>query len=254
MELTTFRITVAYDGTAFGGWQVQPGATTVQGVLEAAAAALNGRPTRVSGAGRTDAGVHAHGQVARVDIDRSIDAERLPLALNAHLPEDVVVWRAEAVSPEFHPVRDAVAKHYRYTFHVARHADPRTRRFVHRVPHAPDLGRMRRAAAHLVGRRDFAAFQRSGSPRDTTVRTLARLDLTAAGDYIHVDLVGDGFLYGMARNVAGTLLRAGLSRLDPDSLPAALASGDRSAAGPLLPARGLTLMAVDYGHETGGDA
>jgi len=252
--LTTFRITVAYDGTAFRGWQVQPGARTIQGALEAAAAALNRRPTRVLGAGRTDAGVHARGQAARVEIDRPIDAGRLPLALNANLPDEVVVWRAEEVPPDFHPVRDAVAKHYRYTFHVARYADPRTRRFVHRVPHAPDLGLMRRAAAHLVGRRDFAGFQKSGSPRDTTVRTLARLDLAAEGDYIHVDLVGDGFLYGMARNLAGTLLRAGQSRLDPDSLPAALASRDRSAAGPLLPARGLTLMAVLYGHDTGGDA
>jgi len=243
---TTFRITVAYEGTAYAGWQVQPNAATVQGVLEQAAERLNGERTGVLGAGRTDAGVHARGQAARFSCARDLGAERVPAALNAFLPEDVVVTDAAQVAADFHPIREAVAKHYRYTFRVATHPDPFDRRYVLRVAEAPDAAAMRSVAAALVGERDFAPFQKSGSPRESTVRRLARLDVTTAGSYIHLDLVANGFLYGMARNLAGTLLRAGQGALGPDEVVRGLASSRREIAGPCLPAHGLCLMSVSY--------
>ena len=249
MGLTTFCLRVAYDGTAYAGWQVQPDAATVQGTLEHAAERLNGEPTRVLGAGRTDAGVHARGQAVRFQTPRDLDAARVPHALNAFLPTDVVVVGARAVPEGFHPIRDAVAKVYRYTFKVAAFGDPFDRRYVLRVDDPLDRDAMRAAAAHLVGERDFAAFEKTGSPRESTVRTLAQLDVVGDGDYIHVRLVANGFLYGMARNLAGTLLRAGRRSLDPAAIPAALRAGSRSVAGPCLPAHGLCLMDVTYPEE-----
>jgi tRNA pseudouridine38-40 synthase len=241
-----FRITVAYDGTAYAGWQVQPSAATVQGVLETAAERLNGSPARVLGAGRTDAGVHARGQVARFDAARDLTADRVPRALNAFLPEDVVVTAAANAPADFHPTRDAVGKHYRYTFRVGRHADPFDRRYVLLLPHALDVEAMRQAAEVLRGEHDFAPFQKSGSPRESTVRRLARLDVATEADYILVDLVANGFLYGMARNLAGTLLRVGQGALAPVEVARGFASRSKEIAGPCLPPHGLCLVGVQY--------
>ena len=242
----TFAITVAYDGTAYAGWQVQETAATVQGVLERAAEHINGERTPVLGSGRTDAGVHARGQVARFRTERDLAPERVPHALNAYLPEDVVVIGARTADSEFHPIRDARAKHYRYTLKVAEFDDPFDRRYVLRTSETPDMDAMARAAGHLQGRHDFSAFEKSGSPRLTTVRTLRQLDLVRRGDYIHFNFVGDGFLYGMARNLAGTLLRVGRGALDPETIPAGLDSGTSEIAGPCLPPHGLSLMGVSY--------
>ncbi len=244
--LRHFAITLAYDGTAYAGWQVQREATTVQGTLEVAAERLNGEPTAVLGAGRTDAGVHARGQVARFSTPRDLGERKVPHALNAHLPEDVVVLSARAVGEEFHPIRDAVSKHYRYTLRVGAFDSPFDRRYVLRIAHEPDLDAMRAAARALLGRHDFLGFQKAGSPRSGTVRELRRLDVAREGDYIHLHFVGNGFLYGMARNLAGTLLRAGQRGLDPGAIPAGLAIRDPSIAGPCLAAHGLCLMEVAY--------
>ena len=238
---------MAYDGTAYAGWQVQPHALTVQEVLERAAEAINGEKTGVAGAGRTDAGVHARGQAARFATRRDLDERTVPRALNSRLPEDVVVVGAREVGERFHPIRDARLKHYRYSFKPAPFRDPFDDRYVLRVEGRLDLDAMGRAAAALAGEHDFAPFEKSGSPRESTVRRLASLDVTASGNYIYADFVGNGFLYGMARNLAGSLLRAGQGGLDPDSIPERLAMGDRLIAGPRLAARGLCLMGVDYG-------
>lgn len=242
----TFRITIAYDGTDFAGWQVQPGQRTAQGVLEAAAERINGEPTRLLGSGRTDAGVHARGQVARFRTTRDLTAERVPHALNAYLPSDVVVTGAVAVPHGFHPIGDAVSKHYRYTLRAGRFADPFDRRFALNIDSALDLGAMRRAAGFLVGTHDFRPFEKVGSPRSSTVRKLVQLDVDPSGSYTYMHFVGNGFLYGMARNLAGTLLRVGRGGLAADAIPEGLASGDSSIAGPCLPAHGLCLMNVDY--------
>ena len=245
--MKVFRITVAYEGTAYAGWQVQPGAATIQGVLETAAEGLNGEPTRILGAGRTDAGVHALGQAARFESLRDLTAERVPHALNARLPEDVTVCGAREVAQDFHPIRDAVAKHYRYTLRVAPFSDPLDRRHVLFVDKPIDIAAMRRAASYLEGEHDFSGFEKTGSPRESTVRTLSQLDVRPSGHYIFLRLVGNGFLYGMARNLAGALLRVGQGGLDPESIPEGLAQGTRDIAGPCLAARGLCLVRVDYG-------
>jgi tRNA pseudouridine38-40 synthase len=238
----TFRLRVAYDGTAYAGWQVQRNATTVQGVLEQAAERLNGEPTRIRGAGRTDAGVHARGQAARFQTPRALTAARVPHALNAFLPEDIVVVGADEVAPEFQPIAHAREKHYRYTLRVAAVPDPFDFRYVLRIEQPPDVDAMRAAAARLVGRHDFAAFEKSGSPRESTVRTLSRLDLVTQAEYIHIDLVANGFLYGMARNLAGTLLRVGQGTLSAQSVTPV----ERSCAGPCLAPSGLCLTRVVY--------
>ncbi len=245
----TFAITVAYDGTEFAGWQVQPDLRTVQGELERAASELNGEPARVLGAGRTDAGVHARGQVARVATGRAIEADRLPAALNARLPDDVVVRAAREVPSGFHSIRDAAWKLYRYTMYTADPPDPLERRYALFVTPRPELAPMRAAAACLTGTHDFGPFGKTGSPRSTTVRTVRSLDVQEAGDYIRIDIIGNGFLYGMARNLAGTLLRAGQGSLDPEAIPSALQAGNRGIAGPCLPAHGLCLMEVIYTEE-----
>ncbi len=278
-----FRITVSYHGGAYAGWQVQPDAVTVQGVLERAVERLNGRPTRILGAGRTDAGVHARGQAARVEIARDITEERLPAALNAFLPDDIVVLAAKSVDAQFHPIRDALWKHYRYTFRVAPYDDPFDRDRVYRISESLNVAAMRQTAASLVGEHDFAAFEKKGSPRDTTVRHLRRLDVVRDEDYIHLHLVANGFLYGMARNLAGTILRVGRGNLPPiatseeapepernelgRAAPEAMipadaptpqtegtsgsgaARGGNEIAGPCLPARGLCLMQVVFAED-----
>jgi tRNA pseudouridine38-40 synthase len=249
-----FRITVAYDGTAYAGWQSQPLRATVQGALEGAAERLNGEATRVPGASRTDAGVHARGQACRFETRRNLSAEGVPHALNAFLPEDVVVLGAVEAPPDFHPVRDSRGKHYRYTFRVSRFEDPFTRRYALRLGRRPDLEAMRAAAGLLVGTHDFRAFEKVGSPREHTVRTLSRLDVAESGDYIHVDLLANGFLYGMARNLAGTLLRVGEKGLDASAISSWLADPPRGRAGPILPPHGLCLMQVFYDDPMGGNA
>lgn len=249
-----FRITVAYDGTAYAGWQLQPGRATVQGVLEGAAERLNGELTPVPGASRTDSGVHARGQACGFGSLRDLDAARVPHALNAFLPEDVVVVAATEAPPGFHPVRDARGKHYRYTFRVGRIDDPFTRRYELRLRRKPDVEAMREAAGLLLGTHDFRSFEKAGSPREHTVRTLSRLDVEESGDYIHVDLLANGFLYGMARNLAGTLLRVGERGFDRKTVSSWLADPRRGATGPTLPPHGLCLMQVFYDDTIGGNA
>jgi len=245
----TFCIRVAYDGSAYAGWQVQNGVETIQGWLERAAEAVNGERSSVLGAGRTDAGVHADAQAARFRTTRAIEARQVPHALNAHLPDDIVVLAAAQVDAGFHPIRDAEAKHYRYTLRVAGIDSPFDRAFVYRIADQPDLAAMKRAAEFLRGTHDFAGFQKTGSPRPSTIRTLRRVDVGQAEEYIQLDFEGDGFLYGMARNLAGTLLRTGRGALDPEAIAQGIRSCDRGIAGPCLPAQGLRLIHVSYSFE-----
>jgi tRNA pseudouridine38-40 synthase len=249
-----FRLTVAYDGTSYAGWQAQQGPSTVQGVLERAAERLNGEPTPVPGASRTDKGVHARGQACRFTTPHDLPAGRVPRALNGFLPDDVVVTAAVDAPPGFHPVRDARAKLYRYSLRVGRVEDPFTRRYALRIARRPDLDAMRAAAALLVGTHDFRSFEKAGSPREHTVRTLSRLDVAESGEYIHVDLLANGFLYGMARNLAGSLLRVGERGFDAAAVSSWLAHPRRGSAGPILPPHGLCLMQVFYDDPIGGNA
>jgi tRNA pseudouridine38-40 synthase len=244
----SFRLVLEYDGTDFAGWQSQAqGERTVQATLVAALAEFTTGPVRVAGAGRTDAGVHAEGQVAAATLDTRLDAATLLRALNAKLPPDLAVVAAAPAPDGFDPRREAKGKLYRYAVWNGTEPSPLRRRRWHHVREPLDVPAMRSAAADLVGRRDFASFQGAGSSATSTLRTLTRAAVEGgARGEVRFELEGDGFLRHMVRNAVGTLLEVGLGRRDPGSLPALLAARDRSRAGPTAPACGLTLVRVDY--------
>jgi tRNA pseudouridine38-40 synthase len=246
--VTTFRLILEYDGSAFEGWQIQPGGhRTVQGTLEEALAQVTGQRLRVAGSGRTDAGVHARGQVASLRLTSRFDAAGLQRALNGVLPGDVAVVGAAAAADDFHARRDARAKLYRYRIWNAATPSPLRARFSYWLPPALDLEPMRQAARALEGRHDFAAFQTAGSEVATSVRSLSRLEVAGESrGEVELLVEGDGFLRHMVRNIVGTLVEVGLGRRAPDGMAALLALRDRRRAGPTAPAQGLTLLRVSY--------
>ena len=240
------RVKLAYDGSRFFGWQRQEGFASVQQALEEALEGLVGDKVVVRGAGRTDTGVHACGQVASFHVATRLGDDRLRHALNAHLVDGVVVRRLETCRPDFHAQYDARGKRYLYLVITARFRPPFAPHLTHWVPHALDLGAMRRAAAHFVGKHDFRALATAGSERKTTVRTVSALRLVARRERLAFVVQGDGFLYNMVRTLAGTLLEVGRGKLAPAAMPEILASADRRRAGPTAPAAGLYLLSVRY--------
>jgi tRNA pseudouridine38-40 synthase len=273
-----FRITLAYDGTDFVGWQRQASGTSVQGVVEEAVAALEQRPVTVIGAGRTDAGVHALGQVAAFTLTRAIAADTVVRAMNARLPETVRVLDAAEVPSTFHPQFDARAKTYRYRIWNAAAMHPFERRYAWHLPFRLDIDAMRAAARLIEGEHDFAAFQGQGADVATTVRcisasriTTVDTDPTTAIHGVHGDLstsvppvdhdplrvrgggplvcyevTGSGFLRHMVRAIVGSLVEVGRGRQPVEWIARVIASQDRRAAGQTAPARGLFLVRVDY--------
>lgn len=246
--MPTFKLTLEYDGSDFAGWQTQhPGLRTVQGELARALAEIAAGPVRLMGAGRTDRGVHAEGQVASAAFETRLDADTLRRALNAKLPGDLAVLRVEAMHDGFEARRAARGKHYRYRVWNSEVPSPLRARRFHRVREPLALEPMREAAAALLGRHDFTSFRGAGSAVKTSVRTLTRLDLEgASGAEVAFCFAGDGFLRHMVRNIVGTLLEVGLGRRAPASVAEVLTAQDRERAGPTAPACGLTLEAVIY--------
>jgi tRNA pseudouridine38-40 synthase len=242
----TLKLTLAYDGTRLVGWQRQADGVSAQGVLEDALALLEGARVSVHGAGRTDAGVHAIGQVASVTVGCSHDAATLQRALNAQLPEDVRVLAIEEVPSDFHARFSARSKTYRYRIRNAPIADPFDRLYTWHVPETLDVAAMRRAAASLVGTHDFAAFQSTGSDTASSIRTITRSEWQEAPGVLTYEIAGTGFLRHMVRAVVGTLVEVGRGWRQPASVAALLAGGSRSESGPTAPARGLFLVDVDY--------
>lgn len=242
-----WRLVVEYDGTDFEGWQLQPGARTVQGELESAFARLAGRRVVVYGAGRTDAGVHARGQVANARAETRHPPEVLRRALNALLPRDVAVRELEPAGDGFDARRDARSKLYAYRLWTGATRSPLEERWSHWVSVPLDLAALRAAARDLVGTHDFASFRAAGGHGRTSVRTLTRIELAGAlGGELRFEFEGTGFLRHMVRNLVGTLLEVGRGRRPPAWAAEVLAARDRRAAGPTAPARGLTLVRVDY--------
>ena len=250
--MRSLKLTVAYDGTDFAGWQVQPNRRTVQGVIEHAWREITGQTIRVTASGRTDAGVHAEGQVVGIQTQSQLAPERLHAALNAKLPEDVVIRSVESAPANFHATHDALRKTYRYQIHNSRVPPLLDRRYVWHIPTAElDTQWMGQGGAALIGRHDFASFETTGSERATTVRTITRLDVTrcpvaTGGNRIEIEVEGDGFLYNMVRAIAGTLVEVGRGARPTDWVGQVLAACDRRAAGPNAPPQGLVLVRVDY--------
>jgi tRNA pseudouridine38-40 synthase len=273
----TLKLTLEYDGTAYVGWQRQAEGVSIQGLLEDALAAFDGGPVTVHGAGRTDAGVHALGQVASFRTRASQDAATFQRALNAVLPVDVRVVGAEDAAPDFHARFDAVSKTYAYRIANAPYVSAFAHRYVWHVPGSLDVEAMRAGAAALLGRHDFAAFRAVGGDAVTTERTILAIDLRgseqgqssvgAGSDQgqsrvragsdpalrpltqipgLTLWVTGDGFLRHMVRTIAGTLVDVGLGRWGPEQVARILAGRDRAAAGRAAPPSGLFLVGVDY--------
>lgn len=245
----TFRLVLEYDGAGFEGWQAQAGprpARTVQGVLAEAIESVAGQESRVRGAGRTDAGVHAAAQVASVHVETGLAPERLQAALNARLPGDVAVRACSEALPGWDALRAARGKHYRYRIWNGAHRSPLRAGTSWWVREALDTGALDRAARVFEGRHDFAAFQAAGSSVKTTIRTVTRCVVSGEGrGELQIDVEGEGFLRHMVRNLAGTLVEIGRGRWPVARAGEILASGDRGQAGPTAPAQGLCLMRVD---------
>ena len=242
-----YRLTLEYDGTPFVGWQVQASGASVQGRLTEAIHKFCGEAVSLRGAGRTDAGVHALGQVAHFDLVREWPVETVRAAVNFHLkPDPISILYCAIVPAEFDARFSAVARHYRYRV-LARPAPPvldRDRVWWVPQPLSPDA--MRAAAAALVGRHDFTTFRAAGCQAKSPVKTLDRLDVSAAGDEIVIEASARSFLHNQVRSMVGSLKVVGEGKWREDDLTAALAAKDRAACGPVAPARGLYLVRVDY--------
>ncbi len=241
------KLTVEYDGTRYVGWQVQPNGPSVQAAIERALEALHKGPRRVTAAGRTDAGVHALGRVVSFPEERPLPLSAYVKGMNALLPEDVAV-RAASIEPDgFDARRSALGKRYRYVVENFETRAPLTRLRAWQVFVPLDVRAMRAAAEHLVGRHDFAAFQASDCASEHAVREVRRLDVVGqAGGRIELVVEATAFVKHMVRNFAGTLVEVGLGKRDAGSIPALLASGDRTKAGRTAPPQGLFLEEVFY--------
>ncbi len=245
--MRNFKIILSYDGTDFQGWQTQPGHRTVQETLEAALRTLTGEERiRVNASGRTDAGVHALGQVANFFSATNIPAEKLRGAINAHLPDDIVISSAAEVPQAFDANRDAVAKLYRYVIHDGPTPSPFLRKYCCLSKHPLDAAAIARAAEALKGRHDFHSFETEWPNRATSVRTITHLAVNRAGDYLWIDVEADGFLYNMVRAIAGTLMNVGRGYWPETKVAEILQAEDRVQAGPTAPAQGLFLVRVTY--------
>lgn len=244
--MRTLKITLAYDGTRFVGWQRQAEGESIQGLLEDALARFESRPVSVAGAGRTDAGVHALAQVASARVSCGHDASTLARGLNARLPPDVRVLSVEDTDDRFHARFSATGKTYRYRIRNAALADPFARAFEWHLPEPLRLDVMSCAAGMLVGTHDFGAFRSAGGAASTTVRTITRSEWLAQDGQLTYEIAGNGFLRHMVRTVVGTLVQVGRGQRPPQDVSDLLAGGRRAEAGPTAPPHGLFLVCVDY--------
>lgn len=247
------KLVLAYDGTEYHGWQIQPGLRTVQGTVCEAATALLRHPAHVQGASRTDAGVHAQGQVAVVETANPIPAEELALGLNDFLPQDIVVLRAQEVGADFDLMRDVTRKAYRYTIYTGRIHPVRRIRFCWHFPGRLAIEAMQAAARLLVGLHDFRSFAAAVEEGENTVRTVFRCevaqDIDGDPNLVVIDVEGNGFLHHMVRIIAGTLIDIGRGHWPPGHMAEILAARHRKAAGHLAPAGGLSLEWIRYRQE-----
>lgn len=240
------KLTIAYDGTAYNGWQVQPNGTTIQGQLENAAAKFSGIWSRLEGSGRTDAGVHAWGQVASWRYTGKLPLVRIQAAFNSLLPKDIVVRRVEEVTATFHARKSARAKTYLYIIDNGPFANPLLRNHVWHIRQSLDLNALRLASGFLLGEHNFHSFKAVDGETATSTRTLIQLRWLKRGPYLMCFVKGTGFLKNMVRIIVGTLADFGRGKYPPQKMADIISAGERTAAGITAPARGLILRSVDY--------
>lgn len=244
------KLTVAYRGTNYCGWQVQANQLSVQQVLETAFTKITGEKNRLTASGRTDAGVHAIGQVVSVVTATKIPNRNLVKGLNANIPRDISVLSVEDAPERFHAIRDAKRKRYRYRLQTGPVADPLDQELIWHVSYPLDVPAMTLAAGELVGEHDFACFQAAGADRKSTIRTIYDCQFSECESTpfrkLHFEIEGNGFLYNMVRNIVGSLVEVGRGKQTPNWIAELIRSKDRKRAGQTAPAKGLFLVSVDY--------
>ena len=244
-----YRLKVAYDGTNYCGWQVQPNEVTLEGVLNETLSDLLNEDIEVVGASRTDSGVHSDGNYCIFDTETHIPAPKIAYALNQRLPEDISIVKSDEVDEDWHPRYQNSMKTYQYTIINRDMPDPVRRLYTYFTYSKLDVDKMKEAAEFLVDEHDFAAFCSTGSQVENTVRTIESLEVTQNGDEIAIIAKGNGFLYNMVRIIAGTLLEVGEGKLEPSDMEDIIASKDRGRAGKTAVARGLRLVEIKYENE-----
>ena len=240
------KLVVAYEGTNYCGWQIQPNGITIEQVLNETLSSLLGEEITVTGASRTDAGVHSLGNVAVFETHTKMPAEKISFALNQRLPEDIVVQESCQVPEDFHPRFSKSRKTYEYRILNCRFRQPLERRTSYFYHYPLDVSAMQKAAAYLVGEHDFTSFASVHAQTNTYVRTIYALDVVREGDMIRIRVQGNGFLYNMVRIIAGTMIQVGAGIKKPEDMESILAGKDRELAGPTAPAHGLTMIGLEY--------
>lgn len=246
MAARKIKLKISYDGSAYHGWASQPGMPTIQGTVSDAIEKLTGVRVELLGSSRTDAGVHALGQVAAFTIDCPVPTENFLRAINNLLPDDIAILEVVEVPESFDPISDTQSKIYRYTINTAPIRPVMGIRYCWHRPGKLEVDAMAAAAKRLLGKKDFKSFASAADTRESSVRTILKCDVQSDGIRIYMDVQADGFLYNMVRNIVGTLVEVGRGRWTPADIDKIIEAQDRSAAGPIAPAAGLCLMEIFY--------
>lgn len=244
--MRNIMIEIEYDGSNYSGWQVQPNAITIQEEIMKALKKLEGKDVVIHGSGRTDAGVHAYGQVATFLMERNIPVERLPLAMNSNLPKDITIIDAKEVPMDFHARYSAIGKRYIYHIYESRYRSAILRNYSYHINYKLDRSKMMEASKLLIGTHDFRGFMSNGSSVEDTVRTIKSLEFKSDGENLYMIIEGDGFLYNMVRIITGTLVQIGAGNKPLEQIEKILKTKDRSLAGHTAPPQGLFLDKVFY--------
>ena len=244
--MRNIKLTIEYDGKDFNGWQKQPNKLNIQGEIEKAIYNITKEEVEIIGSGRTDAGVHALGQIANFKTNSNISIEKLPLALNSQLKNSIIIKKAEVVDERFHSRYNAKQKTYRYIINNSKCGTAIYRNLEYCFPIELDVEKMKEATKYFEGEHDFKAFKSSGTSGKNSVRTIYKAIVKKEGERIIIELTGNGFLYNMVRIISGTLLEVGMGKIAPDEIENIIESKDRQKAGKTLPAHGLYLVEVLY--------
>ena len=244
--MPNFRFEICYDGTRYYGWERQPGKETIQGKLESVLSRMTDTQAEITGAGRTDAGVHAKAMIANAHLETKLSTAEILAYMNRYLPDDISIDRVSIVSDRFHARYNAAGKLYTYTCYVGDSKPVFNRKYVTVLDSLPDMEAMQKAASYLVGEHDFKSFCSNPKMKKSTVRTVDSIEIVKRKDLIYFNFHGDGFLQNMVRIITGTLMEVGFGRMRPEEVKEILEKKDRRLAGPTAPPQGLCLMKVDY--------
>lgn len=245
--MRNIKLTIEYDGKDFNGWQKQPNKLNIQGEIEKAIERITGEKVDLTASGRTDAGVHALGQVANFKTNSNIPIEKIPIALNTNLKKSIVIKEAEEVEERFHSRLNCKRKTYRYIINHSKYGTALYRNLETHIPLELDIKNMQKAVKYFEGEHDFKAFKASGTSSKSTIRTIYKADvIVAENERIYIELTGNGFLYNMVRIISGTIVEVGLGKKKPEDIKEIIESKNRENAGKTLPPQGLYLVKVEY--------